>query len=329
HALWAGVRGGSGAAVVLTGEPGIGKTRLAGELLAGAAADGALVAAGAALELGGAPPFGLWTELLRDLTPHLDAPPPDAAWPSDLARLAPEIERRFGRPPSAAGAPELERARLFEGMVGLLEWAARTRPLALLLEDAHIADGPSLELAAYAARRIAGLPVLLVITRRSRPQRPELDAVLSALRARRVVAWELELQPLPEDAVGELARAVAPLGEGDVVRVVEAAEGNALLAVETARAVSAGASTPPPSLRGCSSISARSRHGACAPTPPTRRSHGRASSSTAPIPRSWPRPGSCGRAPSAARSALRTSRCSRAVTRWRCSTAPARWPREC
>src|SRR5204862_286330 len=250
HALWAGVRGGSGAAVVLTGEPGIGKTRLAGELLAGAAADGALVAAGAALELGGAPPFGLWTELLRDLTPHLDAPPPDAAWPSDLARLAPEIERRFGRPPSAAGAPELERARLFEGMVGLLEWAARTRPLALLLEDAHIADGPSLELAAYAARRIAGLPVLLVITRRSRPHRPELDALLSALRARRVVAWELELQPLPEDAVGELARAVAPLGEGDVARVVEAAEGNALLAVETARAVSAGERTPPPGLRG-------------------------------------------------------------------------------
>jgi len=100
HALWAGVRGGNGAAVVVSGDPGIGKTRLASELLAGAVADGALVGAGAALELGGAPPFGLWAELLRDLAPHLDAPPPDAAWPSDLGRLAPDLERRFGRTPS-------------------------------------------------------------------------------------------------------------------------------------------------------------------------------------------------------------------------------------
>src|SRR5436853_4665327 len=135
-------------------------------------------------------------------------------------------------------------------MVGLLEWAGSTRPLALLIEDAHLADGPSLELAAYAGRRLAELPVLLVITRRLRPQRPELDALLSALRARGIVAWELDLAPRQEDAVGELARAVAPLGEGDVARVVDAAEGHALLRVETARAVSAGERTPPPSLRG-------------------------------------------------------------------------------
>src|SRR3954447_9717221 len=250
RALWSGTRAGSGAAVVITGEPGIGKTRLASELLRDAVADGALVGAGAALEFGGAPPFGLWAELLRDLTPHLDPPPPDAAWPSDLARLAPGLERRFGLTPAPPGPPELERARLFEGVVGLLEWAARTRPLALLLEDAHLADRPSLELAAYAGRRLAALPVLLVITRRMRPQRPELDALLSALRARGMVAWELELAPLPEDAVGDLARTVASLGEADVARVVEAAEGNALLAVETARAVSAGERTPPPSLRG-------------------------------------------------------------------------------
>src|SRR5207253_2257044 len=51
-------------------------------------------------------------------------------------------------------------------------------------------------------------------------------------------------------AVAELARSVARLAEGDLARVVEAAEGNALLAVETARAVSAGERTPPPSLRG-------------------------------------------------------------------------------
>src|SRR4051794_30652767 len=250
RAAWRGAVGGHGAAVVLSGDPGVGKTRLAAELLGEAVRDGGLAAACGALELGGAAPFGLWAELLRDLTPHLDAPPADATWPSDLARLAPELERRFAREPSTPGPPELERARLFEGMVGLLEWAARTRPLALLVEDAHLADGPSLELAAYAGRRLSGLPVLLVITRRTRPQKPELDALAHALHARGVLAGDIELQALEDGAVAELARTVAPLAEGDIARVVEAAEGNALLAVETARAVSTGEHSPPPSLRG-------------------------------------------------------------------------------
>ena len=250
RAAWRSARSGGGAALVLSGEPGIGKTRLAGEILAEAAADGALAAACGGLELGSAAPFGIWAELLRDVTPDLEPPPAEAAWPSDVARLAPDLERRFGRSPAPPGPPELERARLFEGIVGLLEWAARERPLALLVEDAHLADGPSLELAGYAGRRIADLPVLLVITRRTRPRRPELDTLVQSLRGRGVLAGELELEPLSPDAVGDLARSVAPLSEADVTRVVNAAEGNALLAVETARAVAAGERTPPPSLRG-------------------------------------------------------------------------------
>jgi hypothetical protein len=68
------------------------------------------------------------------------------------------------RPPR--GPPELERARLFEATVELVERAA---PVALLLEDVHAADAASLELAAYVARRIGPHRVLLVLTRRPFP----------------------------------------------------------------------------------------------------------------------------------------------------------------
>ena len=56
----------------------------------------------------------------------------------------------------ATVAPDLQRTRLFEAVVALLGWAARQAPLLLVLEDAHSADAPSLELTGYAARRIAG-----------------------------------------------------------------------------------------------------------------------------------------------------------------------------
>ena len=96
------------------GEPGIGKTRLAVELLARVSDHGARTASCAALDLAGAAPLGLWAELIRELVEQLEPPPPDAAWPCDLAVLAPDIEQRFGRertsrptdlPRPGAGAP--------------------------------------------------------------------------------------------------------------------------------------------------------------------------------------------------------------------------------
>ena len=48
----------------------------------------------------------------------------------------------------------------------MLGWARARRPVLLVVEDAHGADGPSLELAGYAARRLAGLRVMMLITRR-------------------------------------------------------------------------------------------------------------------------------------------------------------------
>ena len=250
--VWRAAAGGCGAAAVIRGEAGIGKTRLASELREQADAGGALSAGCAALDLGGTAPFSLWAELVRELLPVLPAPPADSAWPDDLATLTSELPAHFGRSgaPTLGIPPDLQRTRLFEAVVALLAWAARGQPLLVVFEDIHTADRPSLELVAYAARRLASLPVMLLCTRRELPPSVDADRLEHALRGRGTLVCELTLAPLPEFRVAALARSSAQLKETEIKRVVELAEGNALLAVETARALARGHDHVAPSLRG-------------------------------------------------------------------------------
>ncbi len=177
--------------------------------------------------------------------------PPGAQWPDELAALVPSLPARLGRAATALpapAAPELQRARLSEAAVDALEHAASDQPLALLFEDVHLADRQSLDLLGYVARRLAAAPVLIVLTRRHAPVQPALDTLLVAQRARDALV-ELELEPLPRAAIDELVRSVATLDADARDQVVAAADGNALLAVESARAAARGLEGPPPSLR--------------------------------------------------------------------------------
>ena len=110
--------------VVLEGEGGIGKTRLAAELLAHAAAHGARTAVCASMELGVAAPFALWAELLRSLAPTLRSVPPEAQWPDELAALVPSLPARLGRAATALPAPAAPGAGAF---VRRIAHAARGR----------------------------------------------------------------------------------------------------------------------------------------------------------------------------------------------------------
>ncbi len=242
EALWSEASRGRGAVAVVCGEAGIGKSRLTAALLARTSATGARTAACAGLDLGGAAPFGLWAELVRELARDLPPPPLGSGWPGDLARLAPEVATRLAASAGATPqiAPELQRARLFEAAVSLVEWAARDRPLLLLVEDAHAADEATLQLIGYVARRLTALPVLLVLTRRVHPRRSELDQLELALRARELLAGEVELGALPATAVAQLARGVAELTNQQVSEVVRTCEGNPLLATQAARSLARG-----------------------------------------------------------------------------------------
>jgi DNA-binding SARP family transcriptional activator len=249
---WRRAKSGSGGVVSLAGEAGIGKTRIAAKLIETTGADGAAVAWCAGLDLGGGAPFGLWAELLRGLLRAQGAPPEELPWVADLARLSPELEGVLVHPPltGLSPSPQLERVRLFEAMVAMVEWAARRRPCLLLFEDVHTADSASLELIGYVARRLPRLPVLVVLTRRDLPARGEVDSLLHRLPQRGIPVEQIELAPMAPDDLRTLVRATAGLEPDQLDRVVAAADGNPLLAVETARATARGRGEPAESLRG-------------------------------------------------------------------------------
>jgi hypothetical protein len=135
----------------------------------------------------------------------------------------------------------------------MAEWVSRDRACVIVMEDAHAADVASLELAGYVGRRLSGLPFLLVLTRRKLPRRPEVEALVHRLPARGVAVRELELGPLDAVDVARLVRAVADLDDELVARIVDAAEGNPLLALESAGAAAAGRE-PVDGLRGVARV---------------------------------------------------------------------------
>jgi DNA-binding SARP family transcriptional activator/tetratricopeptide (TPR) repeat protein len=248
---WRAAAAGAGQVVVLTGEAGIGKTSLVAELIHRADASGGRTAIGTGLDVGGQTPFAVWLELARALVATVAPVAAGASWPGELSRLSPDLGARLGRAhlPTAVAAPEIERLRVFESVLRLVEWSCADRPTLIALDDAHSADRASLRLTAHIGRRLAGLPLLLVLTRRDRPSRPELDALLADLGSRAVQVTELDVGPITDRDVAALASSSLRLDDNDLGRVIAAAEGNPLLAVESARALARGAGGPPPNLR--------------------------------------------------------------------------------
>jgi DNA-binding SARP family transcriptional activator/tetratricopeptide (TPR) repeat protein len=250
-AAWKAAADGAGQVIVLTGEAGIGKTSMLAELAHRVGASGGRMAIGAGIDVGGETPFAAWLELARALVAGVPAVPAAASWPAELNRLSQELGAYLGRtePPAVMAVPELERLRVFEAVLRLVEWSCADRPVLVALDDAHRADRVSLRLTAHIARRIAGLPLLLILTRRDRPSRPELDALLADLAGHSVRMTELELGPLGDRDIAALASSVQRLDDDTVRRVIAAAEGNPLLAVESMRALATGSTAPPPNLR--------------------------------------------------------------------------------
>ena len=168
--LYNSVQSGQTQVVFLEGEVGIGKTRLATEFLTWAEIEGADVLRGQAFESGGPLPYRPVIEALRPRLERENAPDDllSDTWLVELARLLPEMYDRY--PDLLASVPEasVARNRLFEAVARLaLALAART-PLVLFIDDMQWADGASLDLMYYLARRLAAsqAPALLLLTLR-------------------------------------------------------------------------------------------------------------------------------------------------------------------
>src|SRR4051795_3232056 len=158
--------------VVLTGEPGIGKTRLAARFAAGVHAGGGVVLCGRADEEN-VWPYQAFVEALRHYAVHRPGVvaaaqvPPQAA--RALAALIPELgDSPAAQPPGHGHEHDRNRHHLFEAVVRLLCHAARPAGLLLVLEDLQWADAPTMLLLRHVLRRGEGSRLLVVATSRDR-----------------------------------------------------------------------------------------------------------------------------------------------------------------
>ena len=166
--LLEGLSAGSATSLLLVGEPGVGKTRLAAEIAMEAARRGCTVLHGRCNEGLAAPhqpivdAFGPWLEerpaaALRRLI---------GAGAPELARLWPHLGAWLGEPPGGAGLdPEVQRWRLFEAMAGVLRSVAMDRPAVVIVDDLQWAEPSTLLLLRYLIRQEVPRSMVLGIAR--------------------------------------------------------------------------------------------------------------------------------------------------------------------
>ena len=161
--------GGRGQLLLLVGEPGIGKTRLAAELAGVARGRGALALWGRCHPGEGARVFWPWVQILRACFAErgadlLYASLGDSA--AEVAEYIPELRERLPELPAPAKDPGEALRRLFDGVTRMLAEHAAAVPLVLVFDDLHCADEPSLRLLRFFARELAATRILVVGTYR-------------------------------------------------------------------------------------------------------------------------------------------------------------------
>ncbi len=226
--------------ILLVGEAGIGKTRLAEELSQGALKRGWAVAWSRVYAQESSVPYRQWTEVLRSAMAH-------GLWQRQeiskhpliyqpLSTLLPELHDLFpGVVFPTPLSPEQEQLRLWEATLKLLNTISEHTPLLLVLDDFHWADASSSELFAYLVRRLHGHPIILVGTYRDNelPASNPLRPLLTDLQREQVIL-SMPIQPLTDEQIASLLSHLP----GTMVQYIQTrAAGNPFFAEELARTV--------------------------------------------------------------------------------------------
>lgn len=220
---------GQGQSWRVSGESGVGKSRLLQELRTLALVQGVIVLHGQASENG--PAYQTWLPILRRL---LLLAEPTAEEAAVLKPLVTDIEQLLARP--VADPPPLQpqqaRPRLLATITTLLQRAASQQPLLLLLEDIHWAGDNSLELLQWLNRQISQMAALLIATYRD-DEAPQLAVKLAEMNS-------LALQRLSMNQIAHLSQAMlGPAGQSAhlVTFLNRETEGNTFFVVEVMRAL--------------------------------------------------------------------------------------------
>jgi DNA-binding SARP family transcriptional activator len=215
----------TGRVLLISGEEGIGKTRLLDRIRQELAADGWTVLSGRCPEYEGAPPAWAWSEALRQLAARRNPPAPPAVMPLLL-----------DDPAVASGEnPDAGRFYLHRAVSAWLASAAGQAPLAIALDDVHAADAETLTLIERVAERLAGRPSLIIATFRPAEGGDRLTAMTA--RAARLGAEHIALGGLTMAEVADLVAAVAGEAADDrtVAALAQRTGGNPFYVGESAR----------------------------------------------------------------------------------------------
>jgi DNA-binding SARP family transcriptional activator len=239
---------GRGRLFLLAGEPGIGKSRLAEELVVRARGRTAQVLTGRCWEAGGAPAYWPWVQALRSylregnrdtLRSQLGRGGPE------LVAILPELRELIPDLP-AVQAPESEgaRFRLFESVASFLRSAAASQPLTVFLDDLHAADAPSLLLLRFVAGELAGAPIMIVGCYRDTEVGADLAEALAEL-SREATVHRLVLKGLGRADTSRLLELTMGQAPADQLaeRVHAETQGNPLFAAEIGRLIASEGSS--------------------------------------------------------------------------------------
>lgn len=247
---------GSGSSVVLAGETGVGKSRMAYQILQAAGEAGATVISAACQRLERNLPYAAladgisrYLQLLPDSS--LRRLPPSSL--AQIAQVIPSLEDRLGlAPPNPENAlpPEENRQRIVDGLVNFLARLAALRPLVLFLDDLHWADPDTLAVISRLSTQIDRHPVLLLLAYRQgdSEENATLNELLHALR-RSPRSQPLPLERLRREDVHRLV--VGWAGDGDprfeelAEALYERTSGNALFLTEALKALQERSSATP------------------------------------------------------------------------------------
>ncbi len=225
---------GRGRLVMVTGEAGVGKSRLVIELTAEAARRGLRVLTGHCVEMSSSVPYQPYVEMIEQAAVDPLSPLAlrdalgDAA--PEIARIAPVLRRVFPDIPDPVDLPpELARRYLWNSLHAFIERGARVQPLLLVLEDLHWADTSTILFTGFLAPLLAHMPVMVAGTYRDVELEPGhlLARTVNAL-ARRHALQRIRLQRLSPAGISVMVGALAEQEPPEeLVRLIDSeTEGN-------------------------------------------------------------------------------------------------------
>jgi predicted ATPase/DNA-binding SARP family transcriptional activator len=226
----------NGAVLLITGEPGVGKTRLIGEASAHALALRGTVLAGRSYEAEARRPYGPWIDAIRTLHPSAVGDVLRDNLAPLLTGLVRDDEHQRGKD------------QLFASIVELLSARAHSAPPVLLtFDDIQWCDAASAELLHYVVRMTRHRSIMVLLAARG-GELPDNEGVTRVLRGFRRDSWmeELELPALSLEHTIRLTQLVSPSADGTAV--FEEGAGNPLYTIELARAAARSEKLPASTL---------------------------------------------------------------------------------